>query len=225
MSIDPIAAALSFVVFVFSVVVHENAHGFVANYFGDPTALKMGRITMNPIPHIDPIGSIVFPLLGAFGPMPMIGWAKPVPVNPANLRNPVVHNAYVAAAGPASNLLLALAASILWIVVALVVKHSEMESGGRTLEFVRLLCYRLIQINCILAVFNLLPIPPLDGHWILMRFLPPGPREALASVGQFGFLILLVLLWTGLLWTVIRIPLFFLMGMYQSFINAVVSFL
>ena len=94
-------------VFVFSVVVHENAHGLAAERYGDPTARQMGRITMNPLPHIDPIGSVMLPLMALAAGLPFIGWAKPVPVNSANLRNPLVHNAYVAAAGPASNFLLA----------------------------------------------------------------------------------------------------------------------
>lgn len=221
MSQDPISAILGFVVFIFSVVVHENAHGVAANHFGDPTALHMGRITLNPIPHIDPIGSILLPLMALLSGMPFIGWAKPVPVNVANLRNPLIHNAYVAAAGPASNFLLALAGSILWIVVEVAFKHVPglAEGGAATRIFFARLCWNLIMFNCILAIFNLLPIPPLDGHWILLRFLPPGPREAIASVGRFGFFILLILLWSGILWAIIGPPLGLAVGFYTGFVN------
>jgi Zn-dependent protease len=163
--------------------------------------------------------------MAAFTHFPMLGWAKPVPVNSANLRNPVVHNAYVAAAGPASNLLLALISSILWIAVALIYKHTPglAETGERSLVFFNTLFSAMIQINCVLAIFNLIPIPPLDGHWILMRYLPPGPREALASVGQFGFLILLALLWTGILGRIISPILHFATSLYYALVMNVVG--
>lgn len=208
MSTDPLTIAVGFIVFVFSIIVHENAHGIAAEYFGDPTARMMGRITLNPIPHIDPVGSILLPGVALISQVPFIGWAKPVPVNSANLRNPLVHNAYVAAAGPASNLLLALAGSILLIIVGLVYQHVPGldAENSRTALFFTVLCHNMILFNCVLAIFNLVPIPPLDGHWILIRFLPPGPREAVASVGRFGFLILILLLWTGILWRIISPP-------------------
>ena len=221
---DLLTGAVMLVSFIFSIVVHENAHGLAAERFGDPTAREMGRITMNPIPHLDPIGSVLLPLAGYLGSFGMIGWAKPVPVNPANLRNPVVHNAYVAAAGPASNLLLALAAAVLWIIVGLVFKHTPglMESGERSLYFFNTLCGTLIGVNCLLAVFNLLPIPPLDGHWILMRYLPPGPREALASIGRFGFFILIALLWTGILGRIIGLPINLVESAYHALVVTVI---
>lgn len=210
--------AVVVVVFVFSLVVHENAHGITAERFGDPTAREMGRITMNPWPHVDLIGTLVMPIAAAFTQVPLIGWAKPVPVNPANLRNPVVHNAVVAAAGPASNLLLATLATLLWIVVGVTFQRIPglAQSGARSLYFFNALCYQLISINCLLAVFNLLPIPPLDGHWILMRYLPAGPRERLASIGQFGFLILLALLWSGLLGRIIGPVIALVRGAFQA---------
>ena len=203
---------------------HENAHGLVAEHFGDPTARDLGRITMNPIPHLDPIGSILLPLAAFLSGVPFLGWAKPVPVNSANLRNPVVDNAYVAAAGPASNFLLAFAASILWIIVGLVFKHVPglLESGERSLYFFNTLCSSLVMVNCVLAMFNLLPIPPLDGHWILMRYLPPGPREALASIGRFGFFILILLLWSGILWRFLGPPLSLVVSAYHALVTTVV---
>lgn len=221
MNIDFLSAAVAFVVFIFSVVVHENAHGIVANHFGDPTARALGRITMNPIPHIDPIGSVLLPLVAVVSHVPLIGWAKPVPVNSANLRNPVVHNAYVAAAGPASNFILAFLGAVLWIVVGLAFKHIPglIENGERTAMFFNTLCRNLIVLNCVLGVFNLMPIPPLDGHWILVRFLPPGPREAVLSIGRYGFFILLVLLWTGVLWMVIGPPFRLVVGAYQGLVS------
>ncbi|HEU4364661.1 MAG TPA: site-2 protease family protein [Candidatus Krumholzibacteria bacterium] len=223
MTPDILTAAVSLVAFIFSVVVHENAHGLAAERFGDSTARDLGRITMNPIPHIDPIGSLLLPIAAFVSGVPFLGWAKPVPVNPANLRNPVVHNAYVAAAGPASNFLLALAAALLWIVVGVAFKYVPglAENGERSFLFFNTLCYSLITVNCVLAIFNLLPIPPLDGHWILMRYLPPGPREALASVGRWGFLVLIALLWSGILWRIIGPPLSLAVAGYHALVMVV----
>ena len=222
MTPDILTAAVGLVVFIFSVVVHENAHGLAAERFGDSTARDLGRITMNPIPHIDPIGSLLLPIAAFLSGVPFLGWAKPVPVNPANLRNPVVHNAYVAAAGPASNLLLALVAALLWIAVGVTFKHVPglAVTGERSLLFFNTLCSSLITLNCVLAIFNLLPIPPLDGHWILMRYLPPGPREAMASVGRWGFFILIALLWSGLLWRIIGPPLSLTVSAYHALVTA-----
>jgi Zn-dependent protease len=217
--------AVGFMVFVFSVVVHENAHGLAAERYGDPTARALGRITMNPLPHIDPIGSVVLPLMAFVSGIPFIGWAKPVPVNSANLRNPVVHNAYVAAAGPASNFVLALAGTVLWIVVGLAFKHfpALLSDGGRSLVFFNTLFSRLILINCVLGIFNLIPVPPLDGHWILFRYLPSRYAEMLAMIRPYGFFILILLLWTGVIGMVIRLPLVFLYGGLRSFVASAVG--
>ena len=227
MSIDPLAMILGFVVFVFSIVVHENAHGIAANYFGDPTARLSGRLTLNPIPHIDPVGSVLLPLVSRISGVPFLGWAKPVPVNPANLRNPLVHNAYVAAAGPASNFLLAFSGAAILILVGLAYKHVPglTAQDSRTLLFFEILCGNLIRLNCILGIFNLLPLPPLDGHWILMRFLPPGPRAAFASIGRFGFLILIGLLWSGILWRIISLPWNMTVNGYYLLINSALRWL
>ena len=217
--------AVGFVVFVFSVVVHENAHGLAAEYFGDPTARLEGRITMNPLPHIDPIGSVLLPIVAFVSHMPFIGWAKPVPVNSANLRNPHVQNAYVAAAGPASNFILALLGTFLYIIVLLAYKHVPALQGGagNTLVFFRAFCGSLIQINCVLGVFNLIPVPPLDGHWILFRYLPPRYAAVLAAIRPYGFFILLLLLWTGGLWFIIRLPLHFLYGNLYKLVSFAVN--
>jgi Zn-dependent protease len=220
-----LTATTGLIAFIFSVIVHENAHGLAAERFGDPTARALGRITMNPIPHLDPIGSLLLPIASYLSGVPFLGWAKPVPVNPANLRNPVVHNAYVAAAGPASNFLLAFASAVLWIVVGIAFKHVDglMETGERSLFFFNTLFSSLITVNCVLALFNLMPIPPLDGHWILMRYLPAGPREALASIGRWGFLILIALLWTGILWRILGPILSLVVGGYYGLVRGVVG--
>ncbi len=201
-------------VFIFSIIIHENAHGLAAERFGDPTARMLGRITMNPLPHIDPVGSVVLPLLAYLGQIPIIGWAKPVPVDSANLRNPIVHNAYVAAAGPASNLLLATLATLFYVVVLVVYKHVPglSANGGNSFIFFRLLLESAIVVNCVLAIFNLIPIPPLDGQWILFRYLPSRYAEMLAAIRPYGFIILIGLLWTGLLGRIIQVPLEFLAG-------------
>jgi Zn-dependent protease len=225
MTPDFLTGAVGLVAFIFSVIVHENAHGLAAEHFGDPTARSLGRITMNPIPHLDPVGSVLLPIVAFISGIPFLGWAKPVPVNSANLRNPVVHNAYVAAAGPASNFLLALICALLWIAVALIFKHvpGVAVSGERSLFFFNTLFSSMITVNCVLALFNLMPIPPLDGHWILMRYLPPGPREALASIGRWGFLILIAMLWTGVLWRILGPVLGFVVSLYYGLVTRVVG--
>ena len=222
---DILEAIVAFVVFVFSVVVHENAHGLAAEHFGDPTARNLGRITMNPLPHIDPVGSVVLPLMAFISHIPFIGWAKPVPVDSANLRNPVVHNAYVAAAGPASNFLLAILGALLYTVVLLFYKHvpSLYDTAGNTLFFFTALCTSIIQINCVLGVFNLVPVPPLDGHWILMRYLPSRYAAIVAAMRPYGFFILILLLWTGALGMIIRVPLTLLYSNLYNLVRFAVS--
>ena len=226
MVMDPLSAAVGFVVLIFSIIVHENAHGLAAEHFGDLTARMEGRITMNPLPHIDPVGSILIPLVAMTQGF-MFGWAKPVPVVSSNLRNPVVHNAYVAAAGPFANLLVALGGAILWIIVGLAFKHIPGLSpqGNHSLLFFNTLCGNLIMWNSVLAVFNLLPIPPLDGHWILMRFLPPGPRQAFASIGRFGFLILIGLMVSGILWRILSVPVTLTVSWYHALVNTAIRLL
>jgi len=223
MNPDVLIAVVQIVVFIFAVVVHENAHGLAAEHFGDPTARMLGRITMNPIPHLDPIGSVLMPVASYLTGVPLIGWAKPVPVNPANLRNPVVQNAYVAAAGPISNFILAFAAAIVWIIVLAVFGNVPglAANGERSLLFFNTLCSSAIAVNCWLAIFNLLPVPPLDGHWILMRYLPPGPREALANIGRFGFIIVMLMMWSGLLWRIIGPPINLVVGGLHAFVVGV----
>ncbi len=162
---DPvfIMTAITIAALIMSIVIHEVAHGFMANYLGDPTARLAGRLTINPISHIDPVGSIVIPaLLYMSNAGLLFGWAKPVPYNPYNLKNQRWGEALVAAAGPGTNILIALVFSI-------VIRLSG--SIGGSAAFVEILGY-IVYINILLACFNMIPIPPLDGSKILAAFLP-----------------------------------------------------
>ena len=171
--------------FVLSVVVHECAHGLMALWNGDPTALERGRITLNPLAHVDPIGSLVLPvgLLLLHSPF-VIGWAKPVPIQWSRLRHPVNDGVKVALAGPASNLLLALAFAAL--------ARLSPESGF--FAPLRIVGCAGVVLNCALALFNLLPIPPLDGSWVVMRFLPMRHIIALQHFRFVGFALVALLL-------------------------------
>ena len=167
-------------VLIISVVVHEVAHGYAAYYLGDPTAKLQGRLTMNPIPHIDPIGSILVPAALALLPGSIVfGWAKPVPYNPHNIANRY-GDAIVAAAGPASNFIMAgIAGAILQLTAV---------TAGTALATVLV---GIILINVVLGVFNLVPIPPLDGSKILFNFLPARFNYVRDALEQYGFMILL----------------------------------
>lgn len=173
------------IILIFSVILHEVAHGYVALLRGDPTARDAGRLTFNPLPHIDIFGSIILPIMGLLLGGWVIGWAKPVPINPYNFREPQKDLMLVGAAGPAANIGLAIAGAILFRI-------------GLGETFVGQFFAFLIFINLLLLVFNLVPIPPLDGSRILQHFLPTGAREAYMRIEPFGFFILLFLLWAGL---------------------------
>ena len=168
MSFDP-AFFLVFPVFVLSIVAHECAHGLVALACGDTTARDQGRLTLNPLPHIDPVGSLLVPgvLFLARSPF-LFGWAKPVPITWANLRNPRNDPVKVALAGPASNAVLALAFAAL----ARLAPEAGTPGWLGMLAPLRQMAYAGVVWNCALGLFNLIPIPPLDGSWVLMRFLP-----------------------------------------------------
>lgn len=184
-----------------AIILHEVAHGFVALRYGDPTARDAGRLTLNPVPHIDPLGSIILPGLLAFSGLTVFGWAKPVPVMPRFFRNPTAGMAVVGLAGPATNIALTL------IIGRVVI--STFEPSGTVLRV--LLVFALL--NAILAVFNLLPIPPLDGSRLLPLILSPESRRAFARVEQYGFLILfaLVFLWRDGLGRILGPPVRFLL--------------
>ena len=179
---------------LFSIILHEIAHGLVAKRLGDDTATKAGRLTLNPIPHIDPIGSIVLPLfLAMSGSHYVFGWAKPVPVRFANLRNPKRDMVAVALAGPGTNLLLAVICTFLVQMFA--------QLGMPTL---RLMALVGLQINVVLAVFNMLPLLPLDGGRVLFGLLPLPAARAYARTERFGMLIVMALLFSGVLTTVVE---------------------
>ena len=176
---------------LFAITVHEAAHGYVARYFGDMTAHYMNRISLNPIRHIDPLGTIIFPALTLMLGGILFGWAKPVPVNFSNLNNPKKDMFWVALAGPAANFFMAIFWTILLARINLFPDDAEL--------FMRVMCLAGIQINIVLMVLNLLPIPPLDGASIAISVLPYPWSSYIAGLERYGFFILIFLLITGLL--------------------------
>jgi Zn-dependent protease len=205
MDINPGKIIIWFVIFLLSLTVHECAHAFAAEKSGDPTGRYLGRITLNPIPHIDILGTVIFPLIAFTSGAMMFGWAKPVPFNPSNLRDRRWGEIFIALAGPFSNILLV----ILFMIVSKVMLADP-----------RMLMYALyyedadpfamvlatgIQLNVVLAVFNLIPIPPLDGHHVLRNLLPDSLAEAYAQIPDMvGFALLLLLIYVGVTSMLIR---------------------
>ncbi|MDP1680386.1 MAG: site-2 protease family protein [Burkholderiales bacterium] len=182
---------------LFAITLHEAAHGYVAKYFGDLTAYQAGRISLNPLRHIDPIGTILVPLVvyfstAAAGQGFLFGWAKPVPVNFARLRNPKKDMLWVAAAGPAANLLM----SVVWIWIA---NGAMQTGGGATSAWFYAMSQAGILINVVLMVLNLFPLPPLDGGRIAVSLLPHPYAYRFARIEPYGMIILVVLLISGVL--------------------------
>lgn len=190
---DPSLFIFQIIVLILSVVVHEVSHGVVANALGDPTAKLAGRLTLNPAKHLDFFGSFLLPLLMWIfsGGRMIFGYAKPVPYNPWNLRNPALGGGLIGAAGPLSNLALALLFSV-------PVRFADF-AGGALGELVPLFSV-IIFINLLLALFNLIPIPPLDGSKVLFAFFPPRWEGVKIWLEQYGFFLLLLLLFSGLPW-------------------------
>jgi Zn-dependent protease len=174
---------------VVAIVLHEISHGWVANAFGDPTARDLGRLSLNPVRHVDPIGTVALPLVLAVSGAPVFGWAKPVPVVAARMRNPRPHMMLVALAGPGMNLLLALLAGI-----ALALVRPEGPPAGAGVLFLLLNLVNFIAINIFLAVFNLLPLPPFDGGHVVEGLLPRRAARHYAKLARFGFPLLIFLL-------------------------------
>lgn len=180
---------------LFAITVHEAAHGYAAKYFGDLTAEKLGRITLNPLKHIDLFGTIILPVLTVMLGGILFGWAKPVPVNFANLKQPKKDMLWVAAAGPASNFVMA----VCW---ALLLNYANY-APNTAVNFLAEMSLAGISINLVLMVLNLLPMPPLDGGRIAVSLLPTPMAIQLARLEQYGFIILIVLMFTGILGKII----------------------
>ena len=202
------------IAFLFAISVHESAHAWTASRCGDPTARMLGRVSLNPIRHIDPIGTIVMPLVAAVTGIPLLGWAKPTPVDPRNFRNPMLDDILTSVAGPVSNFIVATGALLLLGGISLssasghalimgLVGGDNGASSDSVLAPGAVLLFELMIINIVLAVFNLIPVPPLDGSHVLRHFLSEPVRMVYDRIGIFG-LFALVSLGGGLLWSLIR---------------------
>ena len=207
-----IEGIISLFVVLFAISVHEASHGWAAFKMGDPTAHQLGRITLNPIRHIDPIGTILLPLMLIIMGAPPFGWAKPVPVNPLNLKDPRRDNLIISIAGPASNISVALIAFIVLKILMNLNPSLIYSNGGgfaNLLSPIITIVYYTIVINVILAFFNLIPIPPLDGSGVVMGLISEQAAEKYEQIRPYGFFILILLIMTGfvgrILGVVIRI--------------------
>lgn len=179
---------------LFAIALHETAHGWAARYFGDRTAEMLGRLTLNPIKHIDPVGTVAMPLILTLLGLPAFGWAKPVPVVAANMRDPKRNMVVVAAAGPVSNLLMA----VLWaVVLRMALDWDQPQFSAR--QFLVSMSQIGFQFNVLLAVFNLIPIPPLDGGRVLRGLLPERYGMKLDAAERWGLILVMLLLTFGIL--------------------------
>jgi len=214
---------IAYFILLFAITIHESAHGWAALKFGDPTAFNLGRITLNPIPHIDPVGTVILPLIMMITGIPFIGWAKPVPVNPLNLRNPRRDNLWISASGPISNLTAAavfligivilkfLNPNIVYFLRSFIFAHTGFAGGFHPLGGLALILFYGALINTLLAIFNMIPIPPLDGSGVLMGLLSDEAAEKYDRIRPFGFLIILGLLFIGFLNLIFR-PIYILIA-------------
>jgi Zn-dependent protease len=214
--IDFTALFFQLVVLVFSLTVHEAAHAWTAWRLGDNTARDLGRISLNPVVHIDPVGTILLPLVAMVTHAPLLGWAKPVPVRTRGLRRPRRDLMLIAAAGPASNLVLAAVAAIALRFVPL--PDSDVAGTLSGFDLATPLGFLLLitaKLNLILAVFNLVPIPPLDGGNVLANLLPTQLSYRFEQLRPYGIFVLYGLMLTGLLWMIIGPPYLFLAALLQ----------
>jgi Zn-dependent protease len=197
MTLQHVDILFQVIVFLFAISVHESAHAWMANRCGDPTARMLGRITLNPIKHIDLFGTVLLPLMALIAHIPMLGWAKPTPVDPRNFKHPVRDDILTAVVGPISNFIVAGMATAVLVIIKIsspfghdvVMGDVSLESSS-ILVPVCLLVYELMQINVVLAVFNLIPVPPLDGSHVLRHFLPAEMLRIYDTVGWMGLLAL-----------------------------------
>jgi Zn-dependent protease len=202
--VDPqktLEIVIQIVVLLFAVSFHESAHGFVAMKCGDNTARDLGRITMNPLKHLDPIGSLLFPAMLAFSGLPIFGWARPVPVSLRGVPNPRRANLLVSAAGPLSNVLLAV---LFGIAVVILKRLFLLEGDPAILRPLFLIAASSVLVNASLAIFNLLPIPPLDGFGVVESFAPAAAIPGIIWLRRYGFIILVVAMFTGVLGVIMR---------------------
>lgn len=210
MTLHHVDILFQIVAFIFAISVHESAHAWMANLRGDPTARMLGRITLNPIKHIDPVGTILLPLIALVSNFPMLGWAKPTPVNPSNFRNPVMDDILTAVVGPISNFMVVTAATLTLGLIALFShlgrgiihllpivypSHLDVLAAQTTsvLMPISLFIYEVAYINIILGVFNLIPLPPLDGSHVLRHLLSGGAQRVYDMVGWLGLMALVFL--------------------------------
>lgn len=212
---DIFSIVISLFVILFAITVHEAAHGWAAYKLGDPTAHIMGRVSLNPVVHIDPVGTVLLPLMLVLMGAPPFGWAKPVPVNPVNLRNPKRDNLLVSAAGPLSNVTVALVSLILLLIIKSFnpgvdqflrsfLTGRGMAPGFHLLEGFSLILFYAVFLNILLAVFNMIPVPPLDGSGVLMGVLSDEAARKYDQIRPFGFIIIIGLVYLGFLRLILR---------------------
>jgi Zn-dependent protease len=224
MTLQHVDILFQLIAFLFAISVHESAHAWTANLRGDPTARMLGRVTLNPIKHIDPFGTILLPVIAMLTHLPVIGWAKPTPVDPRNFKNPVLDDVLTSVAGPVSNFIVATIATILLAGIAVAAPDGRRIVQGAlsgvlvsnsVLMPASLLLYAMLEINVLLAVFNLIPIPPLDGSHVLRHFLSESVRRVYDTVGMFG-LMALVFFGGNFLMALIRPVLLFYISILMS---------
>ncbi len=202
--IDILDIVFQLIAFLFAISVHESAHAWMANLRGDPTARMLGRISLNPIKHIDPIGTVLLPAVAMFTHLPVLGWAKPTPVDPRNFKNPVLDDILTSIVGPISNFVVAIGAVMILVVVKSafpageeiifgMLRGSDFANTNSLLVPFCKLAFDVMLINIVLGVFNLIPIPPLDGSHVLRHLLPTGALRIYDNVGTFGLLFLVFL--------------------------------
>jgi Zn-dependent protease len=201
MTLQHVDILFQVIVFLFAISIHESAHAWMANRRGDPTAYMLGRVTLNPLKHIDPIGTILLPAIAIFAHLPVLGWARPTPVNPRNFANPVADDILTSVAGPVSNFIVAFGAVAVLIgisassptgheIVHELSRGMLLGGGDSILVPVTLFLFQLLIINVVLAVFNLIPVPPLDGSHVLRHALSGSVLAVYDRVGFFGLLLL-----------------------------------